>query len=156
MKNLKPLEVGHDYMTKFQVPEPVRVVSVLTTRSENQNGELIEFPKNVYVSYLDNPNLGLCLLDADRIVHEQNFIVEEEKDIRLYYFKDAGLKKIGRGSTLHSIGHRHKSISECKKAIHTHVPPRFFNLSQTVQFVIVEYTGALQAKIIEVLNKKYE
>lgn len=151
---LKPLEIGKEYMTKFQVPEPVEIYSVLSYRTEKRGDEVIMFPKNVYVTYLNTPELGRCLLDADRIVHERD-TVTEEKDIRLYYFKDGIMRKIGAGTTLYKIKHHHKSVAECKDAIHKHNLSKYDLKNRFVQFLIVEYTGALQAKIVEIINKDY-
>lgn len=153
---LKPLEIGKQYMTKFQVPEPVQIYSVLSYRTEKRkDGVIIMFPKNVYVTYLNTPELGQCLLDADRIAHEK-YIATEEKDIRVYYFEDGGLRKVGPGSFLHSIKHKHTSINNCKESIDNLKLSKLIHKDKEVQFVIVEYTGILQAKIVEVYNKIYK
>lgn len=80
----------------------------------------------------------------------------ENKDIRVYYFEDGGLRKVGPGSFLHSIKHKHTSIANCKEAIDNLKLSRFVQKDREVQFVIVEYTGILQAKIVEVYNKIYK
>jgi hypothetical protein len=49
-----PLKVGKVYKTKFQVPEPVRILSFLGAH-------------NAYVVYENTPELGKCLLSTSRI-----------------------------------------------------------------------------------------
>lgn len=49
-----PLKLGKTYMTKFQVPEPVTIISFLGN-------------KDAYVIYENNPEIGKCLLSLSRI-----------------------------------------------------------------------------------------
>ena len=66
------------------------------------------------------------------------------------------MRKIGPGSFLHKIKHKHTSLESCKSAIENYKLSNFQQRDQEIQFIIVEFHGLLKSKIIEVINKEYK
>ena len=74
--------------------------------------------------------------------------MENKEDIRLYYFGEGQLYKMGRGKTgIHK--HMFNSLKECQDRIVELKKMKMHSLKET-QFVIVKYFGVYKSQIVYV------
>lgn len=72
------------------------------------------------------------------------------RDIRLYTYEAGRLIKQVR-----PLAHKYKSLEDCIDSISNYQLKKYQPSKKTYQFVITEYTGTYESKIIEVITKTY-
>lgn len=73
-----------------------------------------------------------------------------KRDIRLYEYDGGILRKLGFGKT-HQIPHMHTSLESCQATVEILMQRKIYRKKDR-QILIVEYLGAYDSKIINLIN----
>ena len=73
-----------------------------------------------------------------------------KRDIRLYEYDGGILRKFGFGKT-HQIPHMHTSLESCQATVEILMQRKIYRKKDR-QILIVEYLGAYDSKIINLIN----